>query len=110
LKLLIEGNKLIVRDPHTITELNTFSKKGKSYEAEPGKHDDMVMCLVIFSWLSDQQFFKEYTDTDINKMLREKTDEEHDADLLPFGIMLDGRDDEMDSEGFVVVIDDYSHW
>ena len=45
LKLLIEQNQLIINDFNTINELSTFSKKGASYEAEPNKHDDLVMCL-----------------------------------------------------------------
>ena len=34
-------------EPNT-SELSTFIAKGKSFEAEPGSHDDLVMCLVIF--------------------------------------------------------------
>ena len=61
IKLLIEQNQLIVNDFNTINELSTFSKKGNSYEAESNKHDDLVMCLVLFAWLSEQQYFKDYT-------------------------------------------------
>ncbi len=62
LKLLIEQEQLIINDFDTIQELSTFSRKGTSYEAESGKHDDLVMCLVLFGWLSDQRYFKEITD------------------------------------------------
>ncbi len=93
LKLLVEQRKLIIVDEHTITELNTFSAKGKSYEAEEGKHDDMVMCLVLFSWLSDQQFFKELTNIDMAAILRERNDEQMEADLLPFGVVVNGLND-----------------
>src|SRR5208283_5301506 len=58
LKLLIEQNQLIVNDFNTIEELSTFSLKGKGYEAEDGKHDDLVMGLVLFAWLTEQQYFK----------------------------------------------------
>ena len=67
LKLLIEQNQLIIHDQNTISELNTFSKKGISYEAEPGKHDDLVIGLVLFGWLSEQQYFKDITN--INTLL-----------------------------------------
>lgn len=93
LKLLIEQNQLIINDFHTINELSTFSKKGKSYEAEPNKHDDLVMCLVLFAWLSDQQYFREYTDINTLNSLREKTEEDIEQDLAPFGFIMSGNED-----------------
>lgn len=103
LKLLMEQNQLIVNDVNTISELGTFSKKGKSYEAEPGKHDDLVMCLVLFAWLSDQQYFKEYTNINTLMSLREKTEEDIEQDLAPFGFVDSGREDfvEDDYEKYV---------
>ena len=91
LKLLVEQNQLIINDFHTIEELATFSRKGKSYEAEEGKHDDLVMGLVLFSWLSDQQYFKDYTNINTLIKLRERTEEEIMSDLSPFGFVDDGR-------------------
>jgi hypothetical protein len=96
LKLLIEQNQLIINDFHTIEELARFSKKGKSYEAEDGAHDDLVMGLVLFGWLSDQQYFKDYTDINTLMRLRDKTDDEIMSDLSPFGFVDDGRDDSQD--------------
>jgi hypothetical protein len=87
LKLLIEQNQLIINDFNTIKELSTFSRKHSSYEAESGSHDDLVMCLVLFSWLSDQQYFKEYTNINTLMKLRDKTEEEVLNDLLPFGFV-----------------------
>jgi hypothetical protein len=97
LKLLIEGNQLIVNDFHTINELSTFSKKANSYEAESGKHDDLVMCLVLFSWLTEQQYFKEYTNINTLMSLREKTEEDMEQDMSPFGFFNDGRDEMMEN-------------
>lgn len=91
LKLLVEQNQFIVNDFHTINELSTFSKKGKSYEAEPGKHDDLVMCLVLFAWLSDQEYFKDYTNINTLHSLRDKTEEDIEQDMAPFGFFDDGR-------------------
>ena len=88
-----EQNQLIVNDFHTIEELSTFSRKGKSYEAEDGKHDDLVMGLVLFAWLSDQQYFKDYTDINTMIKLRERTEEDIMNDLAPFGFVDDGRGD-----------------
>lgn len=91
LKMLIEQEQLILCDFYTIQELSRFSKKGASYEAESGSHDDTVMPLVLFSWLSDQAYFKDLTDINTIMKLKEKTDEQLDDDLLPFGFIDDGR-------------------
>jgi hypothetical protein len=93
LKLLVEQNQLVINDFHTIEELSTFSRKGQSYEAEEGKHDDMVMPLVLFAWLSDQQYFKDFTDINTLMKLREKSDDDIMNDLSPFGFVDDGRGD-----------------
>jgi hypothetical protein len=93
LKLLVEQNQLVINDFHTIEELSTFSRKGTSYEAEEGKHDDLVMPLVLFAWLSDQQYFKDYTNINTLIKLREKSEEDIMNDLSPFGFVDDGRGD-----------------
>jgi len=81
---------LIVNDFDTIRELSTFSKKGGSYEAESGNNDDMVMGLVLFAWLSNQNYFKEYTNINTLNKLREKSEEDIAMDLLPFGFVDEG--------------------
>jgi hypothetical protein len=91
LKLMIEQNQLIINDFNTINELSTFSRKNNSYEAEPGCHDDLVMSLVLFSWLSDQSYFKEFTNINTLAKLREKSDEEIAGELLPFGFVDSGE-------------------
>lgn len=103
-KLLIEQNQLIINDFHTIEELSTFSRKNNSYEAEDGKHDDLVMGLVLFAWLSDQAYFKDYTDINTLMRLRDKTEEEIMSEMLPFGFVDDGRNgmfDELELESTV---------
>jgi len=93
LKLLVEQEKLKIVDEHTIAELSVFSKSGQSYQAEPGKHDDLVMGLVIFSWATVQQLFKDMFDTDVMASLREKSEEQMMEDLVPFGFIEDGHDE-----------------
>jgi hypothetical protein len=90
LKLMVEQNQLIINDFTTINELSTFSRKGVSYEAESGKNDDMVMGLVLFAWLSDQAYFKEYTNINTLAKLREKTEEDILQELTPFGFFDNG--------------------
>lgn len=94
LKLLIEQNKLVLNDKNTISELTTFSKKGTSYEAESGKHDDLAMGLVLFAWLTDQSYFKETTDINTLYHLKEKTEEDIEQAMTPFGFLSDGFEDE----------------
>lgn len=96
LKLLVEQKRLHVCDKETISELSVFSKKGTSYEAEPGYHDDTVMCLVLFSWLTADPFFKDITNIDMMRLLRDRTEEEIAADLVPFGLVQDGVEDTVD--------------
>ena len=94
LKTLMEDDKLIVCDFDTIAELSSFVVKGQSYEGSDGNTDDLVMCLVLFAWLSDQTYFKELTDMDIRKKLWKEKEDLVDQDMAPFGFVLDGVRDE----------------
>lgn len=71
LKSLIEQDKLIIEDEDTIKELLSFIAKWNSFSADDGHTDDLVMCLVIFAWLTKQGYFKEITNIDIRKELFE---------------------------------------
>lgn len=59
LKTLIETHNLEVFDSNIIEELGTFIAKNRTFMADEGKHDDLVMCLVLFAWLTQQKVFKE---------------------------------------------------
>ena len=85
LKLLIEQNKLIIYDKETINEFTTFSRQKDSYAAEAGKHDDMIMGLVLFAWLTDQSYFREATDINTTALLRERTSDQINDSMMPFG-------------------------
>lgn len=98
LKLLIEQNQLIINDFHTIEELSTFSKQKQTYKAEEGKHDDLVMSLVVFGWLSNQTYFRDITNINTMVKLREKTEQQIMDDLLPFGIITDGNEEIYDAD------------
>jgi len=103
LKDLIEKDKLLIADFETIVELASFISKGTSYQAEEGQHDDLVMTLVLFAWLVRQDYFKELTDLDIRQRLYEERMKDVENNLLPFGIIDDGQDDQpiVDSNGQV---------
>ena len=93
LKSLIEGDKLIITDFDIISELSTFISKGKSWEADAGSTDDLVMCCVIFGWLANQAYFKELTDVDIRGQMFTEQQNAIEADMAPFGFIDNGLDD-----------------
>ena len=109
LKTMIEDNKLLTCDYEIISELTTFAQKHNSFEAEEGCNDDLAMCLVIFSWLVAQEYFKEMTDNDIRKRIYEEQKNQIEQDMAPFGFIADGFDDEsfVDNNGERWYADEY---
>ena len=101
LKTLIEEDKLIFNDYEIISELTTFISKHNSFEAEEGCNDDLAMCLVIYAWLVQMDYFKELTDQDVRKRLYEEQKNQIEQDMAPFGFMDDGLGGESftDAEG-----------
>ena len=94
LKSLIENDKLLIDDMDIIQELYTFVAKGASFEADDGHNDDLVMCLVLFGWLTRQEYFKNLTDVDIRKDIYEDEMKRIEEDILPFGFMSTIDDEE----------------
>jgi len=90
LKTLLEDDKLLTVDYDIISELTTFAQRHNSFEAEEGCNDDLAMCLVIFSWLVAQDYFKEMTDNDIRKRIYEEQKNQIEQDMAPFGFIADG--------------------
>jgi hypothetical protein len=94
LKTLVEENKLLFCDYEIMSELTTFIHKSNSFEAEEGCNDDLAMCLVIYAWLVQCDYFKELTDQDVRKRLYEEQKNQIDQDMAPFGFMDDGMGDD----------------
>ncbi len=88
LKDLIESYKLIIHDQSTLYELSNFVLHGKSYQAERGSFDDIVMTLVMLAWYSSKENF-EYIGNDKFRELYTDDIEEIDDDIIPF-IYADG--------------------
>ena len=107
LKHLIEDDKLLVKDYNIVAELTTFIQNKQSFEADEGYNDDLVMCLVIFAWLVQQEYFKEMTDQDIRKRIYEEQKNQIEQDMAPFGFIDDGLEDEqiVDTEGNIWTVD-----
>lgn len=89
-KTMVETGKLELNDEETINEFGTFVPKGRSYEADSGANDDLVMCCVLFAWASVQQYFIDMTDKDVRKNIHDSLVDEMMEDLLPFGIFDNG--------------------
>ena len=110
LKTLLEDDKILTCDYDIISELTTFAQKHQSFEAEEGCNDDLAMCLVIFSWLVAQDYFKEMTDNDVRKRIYEEQKNQIEQDMAPFGFVLDGVNDEesfVDKDGERWYTDEY---
>ena len=69
--------------------------------------DDLVMCLVIFAWLVQQEYFKEMTDQDIRRRIYEEQKNAIEQDMAPFGFIDDGLEQEQikDEQGNIWRID-----
>ena len=98
LKQIVEDDKLIFNDYDIINELTTFIQKKQSFEADEGFHDDLVMCMVIFAWLVQQDYFKEMTDNDIRQRIYDEQKNQIEQDMSPFGFITTGLEGD---EGFV---------
>ena len=103
LKQLIEDNKLIVEDYDAINELSTFIVKGSSFEADDGCNDDLVACMFIFGWCTDQTYFKELTNNDIREQMYRENQDQLEQDMAPFGFVVNGLEDENIGE----IVDEY---
>ena len=106
-KSLIEGKKLIIQDSDTISEISTFIEKRGSYAADEGYHDDLIMPLILFSWLTTNPYFKDLTNVNIRKELYEQKIKMIEEEITPFGIINDGKDEQtmIDSSGQIWKID-----
>jgi hypothetical protein len=90
IKTLIEGDKLIINAFKIIEEISTFAKRGQSYQAEDGSNDDLMMCCVIFGWVSNQPYFKELTNTNARQQMYVEQQNLIEQDMAPFGFLDDG--------------------
>jgi hypothetical protein len=99
LKTLIEGNKLVINDFDTISELTTFVAQKNSFAAEPEANDDMVMGLVMFAWATTQKYFREIVAHDVRKQLQLESMNQFDEDVLPAPVIENGLEHEFMLEG-----------
>jgi hypothetical protein len=84
LKALVESDKLILNDIAIIQQLSTYEVDKNTYNAQQGHHDDLVMCLVMFSWMVSQNYFKDLTATDVRKRILEDNEKLIEQSVTPF--------------------------
>jgi hypothetical protein len=104
LKTLIEENNLLVYDRQYIQEFSTFTEIKGSFKADAGYHDDCVMTLVLFAWLTTQPYFKELTNVNLRTTIYQQQIEAIQNQLTPFGYT-DGR-----PTGPEYVVEDRDAW
>ena len=90
IKTLVEGDKLVINSFKIIQEMSTFAKRGQSWQAEDGANDDLMMCLVIFGWVSNQGYFKELTNQNARQQMYVEQQKLIEEDMAPFGFIDDG--------------------
>lgn len=120
LKSLIETDRLLVEDYDIFVELTTFTRKsdssGSAFAAEPGTNDDLVMCMVLFSWAVMSDYWKEQTNIDVAKSVYEEKAgeaEEEEEDGMPLGFArINTYETVRDNDGDVwtVIEPDDDHW
>ena len=93
-KSLVEGTKLLIHDPDIINEISTFIEVRGTHKADEGYFDDLVMTLVLFSWATNEPFFKDLTDSNLRKALYEEQFKQIEENLTPFGIIDNGIPEE----------------
>ena len=94
LKQMVEDNKIVIEDFDCINELSTFIVKGSSFEADDGCTDDLVACMFIFGWATDQTYFKELTNNDIRQQMFAEQQDQIEQDMAPFGFVVNGLEEE----------------
>ena len=94
IKTIIESDKMVINDFNIIEEMSTFTRVHNSFKAEEGCNDDLMTCLVIFGWLSNQRYFKELTNVDVRSKLYEEQESLIEQDMAPFGFIDDGTPEE----------------
>jgi hypothetical protein len=99
LKTLIENDKLIINDFDTISQLTTFVSSLNSFKAEEGSNDDIVMTLVLFAWMTTQQYFKEIVNHDLRRQMQLEMLNQSDEEVPSFGLFDDGLDKNYVIEG-----------
>jgi hypothetical protein len=100
LKRLVEEDKILLNDDRIVQELMSFVSRSNTYKAEEGQHDDLVMSLVFFSWLTRQEYYADLIES--AKFAYTQTDTTEEDNVLFSMNTQQNPDDEEFSDGHVV--------
>ena len=100
--VISQEKKLNIFDADTIHELSTFVERNGSYSADEGYHDDLVMTLVLFGWLTTNQYFRELTDVNVRERIYKQQMAQIEEELTPFGFVDDGFEETTFVSGNIV--------
>ena len=92
LRDIMSQKKLVIKDEETIREMSTFVAKGRSYQADHNSHDDLMMNLVMFGWLTSTPFFAESTDINMKNLLYKQKVKQLEDEVIPVGVMPERED------------------
>jgi hypothetical protein len=101
LKMIIEHEQIIINDFDIVEELSNFALNQNTYKADEGFNDDLVSCLVSFSWATTQTFFQNLSSINVQDILTEKTNEMMES-FLPMFMSdgIPGSDRSLDDDGW----------
>lgn len=91
LKVLVETDQLLVRDYDILYELSNFTVKGPSYAAENG-NDDLVMCMVLFAYLTTQEAMENLTSDSAKARILQLKQQKAEDEMIPIGFFSDGTE------------------
>ena len=106
LKMLIENDQLMITDYRIFHEITRFVRKGSSWAAEKGEHDDLVMGLLTFAWLTTQPSFRNITGNDVRNALNQHLLNEQD--MMPANMLRQPHTLKEDNR--IKVVDDIDLW
>lgn len=87
-KDLIETNRMKIHSKQLLSELKFFVKHGESYRAETGKHDDLVMGMVITMLMIKKiARFEDNVYSALYETLNEEGADDEDDQSAPMGIV-----------------------
>ena len=94
LKSLVENHQLILHDFRIIQELSVYvrQKKGLYGAQDTSINDDLISTAWLFGWLTQQTYFQDLTNNNVNQTIGKKFANEVD-DYLPMGFYVDGIND-----------------
>lgn len=98
-KRLVEEDKIFINDERIIQEMTTFVSRSNTYKAEEGHNDDLVMCLIFFSWLTRQEYYADLIET--AKLNYEEAKKPEDDNILIISPKNGDDDEEFVNDGAV---------